>query len=199
MAADATLVKAAFDLGKSKVPGDFSTIFNKQYEGLIEFNKQRAQGMVDVTKAAGGLAINLANAGVKIAQKNKEFNAEYKSMTDDYTSALNAETAGIYKKGSSQNQSVVDYAHGVIDDYKTQITGLQADGDPNKKTKKKIMGLYGDLEKFRDKLNEERSEVMVANDLYETDEVDLANSYGSDPNLQAVAAIQRSPKGDQNV
>ena len=199
MAADSTLVKAAFDLGKSRVPGDFSAIFNKQYEGLIAFNNQRAQGMADITKAAGGLAIDLTKAGVEIAQKNKEFNAEYKSMTDDYTSALNAESADIYKKGSSQNQSVVDHAHGVIDDYKAQITGLQADGNPNKKTKKKIMELYGDLEKFRGKLNEERANVLIANELYETDEVDLANSYGGDPNLQAVAAIQRSPKGDQKA
>jgi len=199
MAADATLVKAAFDLGKSRVPGDFSAIFNKQYEGLIAFNNQRAQGMADITKAAGGLAIDLTKAGVEIAQKNKEFNAEYKSMTDDYTSALNAESADIYKNGSSQNQSVVDHAHGVIDDYKAQITELQAGGDPNKKTKKEIMGLYGDLEKFRGKLNEERANVLIANELYETDEVDLANSYGGDPNLQAVAAIQRSPKGDQKA
>ena len=199
MAADATLVKAAFDLGKSRVPGDFSAIFNKQYEGLVEFNNQRAQGMADITKAAGGLAIDLTKAGVEIAQKNKEFNAEYKSMTDDYVSALNTESADIYKKGSSQNQSVVDHAHGVIDDYKAQITELQAGGDPNKKTKKEIMGLYGDLEKFRGKLNEERANVLIANELYETDEVDLANSYGGDPNLQAVAAIQRSPKGDQKA
>ena len=57
--ADATLVAAAYRLGQSNVPGDFSKIFEKQYEGLIAANKAKAsmQGemLETVTDAFGNI------------------------------------------------------------------------------------------------------------------------------------------------
>ena len=48
--ADATLVAAGFRLGQSYVPGDYSKIFEKQYEGLIAANKAKVQAKVDFLK-----------------------------------------------------------------------------------------------------------------------------------------------------
>ena len=48
--ADATLVAAAYRLGQSYVPGDYSKIFEKQYEGLIAANQAKAQAQIDFLK-----------------------------------------------------------------------------------------------------------------------------------------------------
>ena len=40
--ADATLVAAAYRLGQSNVPGDFTKIFEKQYQGLADAYKAKA-------------------------------------------------------------------------------------------------------------------------------------------------------------
>ena len=59
--ADATLVAAGFRLGQSYVPGDYSSIFEKQYQGLIAANKAKAQAKIDVLKSidekVGGLGL----------------------------------------------------------------------------------------------------------------------------------------------
>jgi len=107
MAADSVLVNAAFELGKSKIPGDYSDIFNKQYEGLIEFNNQRAKSMVDITEAAGGLVVQgvktwqelvkrKEEAEALAAAKNKEFTDGWKEMSKDISAAVNEETAKIF-------------------------------------------------------------------------------------------------------
>ena len=51
--ADPTLVAAAYRLGQSYVPGDYSSIFEKQYQGLIAANKAKAQAGIDVLKSIG--------------------------------------------------------------------------------------------------------------------------------------------------
>ena len=61
MKADATLVNAAFALGRSYVPADYSSIFEKQYEGIIAANATKAKMYGDIAMAAsktlGGDAI----------------------------------------------------------------------------------------------------------------------------------------------
>ena len=221
MAADSVLVNAAFELGKSKIPGDYSDIFNKQYEGLIEFNNQRAKSMVDITEAAGGLVVQGVKTGQELvkrkeeaealaAAKNKEFSDGWKGMSNDISAAMNKETADIFKGGSSQNISVVKHAEEIIGGYKDQIKKLGFGENPSIANKKQIKDVYKNLMDFRNKLNEERADVMIANELYGTEAVDLHNSYVvrtetgerdeiASANLQAVAALQRNPKVDQEA
>ena len=68
MKADGVLVQAAGNLGRSRVPGDTSEIFNKQYEGLIAYNaaKQKTIG-----QAIGGAA-NIAMGVEKLMKKGGE-------------------------------------------------------------------------------------------------------------------------------
>ena len=85
MGADSVLVNAAHKLGMSRVPGDTSEIFNKQYEGLIAYHKASADATVEAVKAgvvgasvvgnkvADGVNAWVAAKGKKSA--NKEFEA----------------------------------------------------------------------------------------------------------------------------
>ena len=54
MKADATLVNAAFALGQSYVPADYSSIFEKQYEGIIAANAAKYKMYGDIAKSAAG-------------------------------------------------------------------------------------------------------------------------------------------------
>ena len=55
MKADATLVNAAFALGRSYVPGDYSAIFEKQYEGIIAANAAKYKMYGDIATSAGNV------------------------------------------------------------------------------------------------------------------------------------------------
>lgn len=73
MGADSVLVNAAMKLGMSRVPGDTSEIFNKQYEGLIAYNQAKASATVEAVKLGGVLAQKGVNAiGTAIANKEAE-------------------------------------------------------------------------------------------------------------------------------
>ena len=191
--ADATLVSAAFKLGESNVPGDYSDIFNKQYEGLIEFNKQRGLGMANIVGAGANMLADTAVAIGTIKRKNQEFDELYKTATNDWTAGANAESAEIYKNGSSQNQSIVNAAEIALQGVHDKISELQS-GDPSRKEKKEIMNLYQDAEKFRGILVRDRAQSDIDMALFNEDQVDVRNSFGGDPNLQAAHAVLRNPK-----
>ena len=191
--ADATLVSAGFKLGESNVPGDYSDIFNKQYEGLIEFHKEIGKGAGDIAKSSAGLVATTAVATGEVKRKNQEFDEFFKTATDDYSAGLNAESADIYQKGSSQNQSIVDNAETTLEGIKSRISELQS-GDPSRKEKKELMKLYQDAEKFRGILVQDRAQSDIDMALFNEDQVDVRNSFGGDSNLQAAHAVLRNPK-----
>ena len=67
MKADGVLVQAAGNLGRSRIPGDTSEIFNKQYEGLIAYNQAK---WGTIGKAIGGAA-NIAMGVEKLMEKQE--------------------------------------------------------------------------------------------------------------------------------
>jgi len=67
MKADGALIHAAGNLGRSRIPGDTSEIFNKQYEGLIAYNQAK---WGTIGKAIGGAA-NIAMGVEKLMEKQE--------------------------------------------------------------------------------------------------------------------------------
>ena len=149
MAADQTLVNAAFALGRSNVPGDYSAIFNKQYEGLIASQNARYKMYGDIAKTAG-------DVGLQIVKDNKEANERYDTMTTDYISGSLKNSAEIFDKGSSQNPSMVDSARNTLNEVKNQIEALQ-EGEPSRSDKNKIEKLYVKAKALREVLNQDRA------------------------------------------
>ena len=149
MAADQTLVNAAFALGRSNVPGDYSAIFNKQYEGLIASQNARYKMYGDIAKTAG-------EVGLQIVKDNKEANERYDTMTTDYISGSLKNSAEIFDKGSPQNSSMVDSARNTLNEVKNQIEALQ-EGEPSRSDKNKIEKLYVKAKALREVLNQDRA------------------------------------------
>mgnify|MGYP003666932794 CR=1 FL=1 len=87
--ADATLVAAAYRLGQSYVPADYSTIFNKQYEGLIAAYKAKSEAAGDIFEAATESVGDVLEAKQKRQKETSEVDdplTEHESfMPDDYT------------------------------------------------------------------------------------------------------------------
>ena len=87
--ADATLVAAAYRLGQSYIPADYSTIFNKQYEGLIAAYQAKYKAIGDTVKTFGEGISKVATAIEKRQTKGREIDdplTEYESfMPEDYT------------------------------------------------------------------------------------------------------------------
>ena len=80
--ADATLVAAGFKLGQSNVPGDYSKIFEKQYEGLIAANKAKAQASIDFSK-------NLTEKVGDFMVQKKEKQEEDQDIVDAFKESMN--------------------------------------------------------------------------------------------------------------
>ena len=92
MGADSVLVNAAMKLGMSRVPGDTSEIFNKQYEGLIAYNQAKASATVEAVKLGGVLAQKGVDAiGTAIA--NKENKKALTTAKNQYDYSKSADTA----------------------------------------------------------------------------------------------------------
>ena len=116
MAADSTLVQAAFNLGKSRVPGDYSSIFNKQYEGLVAFQKARYEGYGDIVKEIGS-SVTAINKEVKERKKadaeadNLLFKDTYETIATDVSNEKMKEAGLVFEKGSAQNTGHIDAAN----------------------------------------------------------------------------------------
>ena len=70
--ADPTLVSAAFRLGQSYVPKDYSSIFAKQYEGMIAGYKARYEAMGEGMKSIGEGTGKLLRRNADIKDKRAE-------------------------------------------------------------------------------------------------------------------------------
>ena len=78
--ADATLVAAAYRMGMANVPGDYSKIFEKQYEGLIAASKATSDAISSVTETVTGLVLEEKARDEKdsetLDQMYKDFNSQ---------------------------------------------------------------------------------------------------------------------------
>jgi len=175
MAADQTLVSAAFALGRSNVPGDYSRIFNKQYEGLIASQNARYKMYGDIAKTAGDI-------GIQMAKDNIESNKQIKKMREDNRLATNDESAEAYKNGSSMNNSIVANATQALTDIKKEIEAI---GDnPGFKEKRKEKDLLVKAAKLRASLNRDKGALTTFMEAHTEGMIDYNSSMGGSNNPQ---------------
>tara|TARA_R110001592_G_scaffold240702_1_gene500869 strand:+ start:509 stop:2590 length:2082 start_codon:yes stop_codon:yes gene_type:complete len=175
MAADQTLVNAAFALGRSNVPGDYSRIFNKQYEGLIASQNARYKMYGDIAKTAG-------DVGAQMAKDNIESNKQIKQMREDNRLATIDEAADAFKNGSSMNKSIVDNATQALTDVKKEIEAI---GDnPGFKERKREKDLLVKAAKLRASLVRDKGALTTYMEAHTEGMIDYNSSMGGSNNPQ---------------
>ena len=131
MAVDQVLVNAAFKLGESYNPGDYSKIYNKQYEGLIELNKQNALAWSKVAQSAEKAVGKIYKAKEERSEKESKINQGLiadvnKGITEinellpslcktQFEGVIN-ENVDYYNDGGTLNQSIIDPAQVKFED-----------------------------------------------------------------------------------
>jgi len=111
MGADSVLVNAAYKLGASRVPGDTSEIFNKQYEGLVAYHKASAGTTAEGVKA-GVMGTSLVGNAIATLAGGDDAAAKAKARQANLTEAMyggsrvdgkeNQETKGETRAGELQ-------------------------------------------------------------------------------------------------
>ena len=201
MAADPTLIQAAFNLGKSKVPGDYSNIFNKQYEGLIASNKARYKAMGDVAKTVGD-TVEVVSGKIEARQKadmkadNLLFNDAYEGVATDISNASLQKSGKKFQEGSSQNKAHVDAATAKFDNLKDQLSVLSNKSFLSKADKKLQTDLRRKTEKMKKSLVDAKGNVIANTSAYLEGHVNNSLSFKGNPEEQVLFAQVHDPDAD---
>ena len=202
MAADSTLVQAAFNLGKSRIPGDFSDIFNKQYEGLIEYQKQRYKGIGDtfqtLAKEGGKFTTAvLAQKKESIEADNLLFENTYEETATNVSTAKLSEAGKHYEtEGAGQNTDHINAANNKFEDLKSQLSVLSDKVLPTKADKKLQVELRKKAETMKKNLVEAKAGVISRTSAYKEGFVNNKLSFEGSPNEQLLFAQVHDPNAN---
>ena len=194
--ADPTLVSAAFRLGQSYVPKDYSSIFAEQYEGMIAGYKARYESMGEGMKSIGEGTGKLLRRDADIKDKRAEelneidqglgFDDGLNEIATTYNAAVNKEQKTAYdNKDQFPNKAVFDAEKVEFESIKDQIEKLNKKGIfLGKKGKQKRVDLVRKALKLRNYINETRGGDAAYNDAVNNSLVDQTLTHKNNPDLQ---------------
>tara|TARA_R110002020_G_scaffold136667_1_gene305076 strand:- start:183 stop:2069 length:1887 start_codon:yes stop_codon:yes gene_type:complete len=197
--ADATLVAAGFRLGQSYVPGDYSSIFEKQYQGLIAANKAKAQAKIDVLKSidekVGDIMESKKEEKDWLEEETSWFD-EYEKATTDYVDGKINNVSEHYENGGELNEafssSDEEYLRSLKEDYESlrgQI-GLNEE-QRNRKTK-----LKKEIENFRGVHNSSKASLSTSGVQWRDGLANKNLSFKGEPELQMLFGQIYDPKSN---
>ena len=205
--ADATLVAAAYRLGRSNVPGDFSKIFEKQYEGLIAANKAKAsmQGemLETVTDAFGNIVDTQRKKDKDAEDVTKKANEGYpwnddssdskyyeptaeEKVIGNYTDGQIKKSAANFNGGSGLNPAHTDadenYIKSISEEYKnlSEWKGLKQSTSNQKKKK----DLLKQITSFRQIYNKDQAQFSSTATSWDKGLVSKNTSFKNEPELK---------------
>ena len=205
--ADATLVAAAYRLGQSNVPGDFSKIFEKQYEGLIAANKAKAsmQGemLETVTDAFGNIVDTQRKKDKDAEDVTKKANEGYpwnddssdskyyeptaeEKVIGNYTDGQIKKSAANFNGGSGLNPAHTDadenYIKSISEEYKnlSEWKGLKQSTSNQKKKK----DLLKQITSFRQIYNKDQAQFSSTATSWDKGLVSKNTSFKNQPELK---------------
>jgi len=206
--ADTTLVSAAFRLGQSYVPKDYSSIFAKQYEGMIAGYKARYEAMGEGMKSIGEGTGKLLRRDADIKDKRAEelneldqglgFDNEINQIATDYNAAVNKEQKTAYDNNDIfPNKAVFDAEKLQFESIKNQIEKLNKKGIfLGKKGKQKRVDLIREAVKLREHINTTRGNDAAYNEAVNSLLVDQTLTHKNNADLQFLLAEKIKKDGD---
>lgn len=179
MGADSVLVNAAHKLGMSRVPGDTSEIFNKQYEGLIAYHKASADATVEGVKA-GVVGTSLVGNRIADAVQGKNAKKAYaEAKASGNTKAMEAASRDYIENRQKSKERHANLSKAVYG---------SSDGDGKEETKAESRAR--ELELYKDKIDYKRESKQ--------EEKYDSNKY-SDGTHKTVEDIKREQFGDKDT
>ena len=191
--ADATLVAAGFKLGQSNIPGDYSKIFEKQYEGLIAANKARAEGKAKASKA---FTDNVGDFVETLGKKEKEdddfleqFNKDMNEVGNTYTDQVAKDFATDMEEGRSLPDSQFDAADNAMSGIVSQYETLTNITFKTQQQKKDLKALKKQMLEFRPAIIKSRADQTTKATLWGNGGINKDQSFKGQPNLQALYSL----------
>jgi hypothetical protein len=197
--ADATLVAAAYRLGQSYVPGDYSKIFEKQYEGLIAANQAKAQAKIDFLKDVDKNIDDL----MKSKKEEKDWLEEETSWFDEYEKAVTDhvdgkinDVSGHYENGGTLNEAFGDSDEDYLRPLKEDYESLKGKIGLNKEQRKTKAKLRKEIENFRGKYNSSKANLGTSGIQWRDGFVNKEQSFKGEPELQMLFGQIYDPKSN---
>jgi len=187
--ADATLVAAAYRLGQSYVPKDYSKIFEKQYEGIIAANQAKAQAKIDYLK---NLDENIGDFMESYKEDEDEIQGaidDAKKLnlgTNDYTDGMIREHAEGMENGESLSEIQFNSAENGIQELADQYEKLKNNLFKNKEQRREQKNLKREILEFKPNLQKARAAKTTAVVSWDKGFIDKKNSFKGNPNLKAL-------------
>ena len=206
--ADSTLVSAAFRLGQSYVPKDYSGIFAKQYEGMIAANKAKyemfGKGIETFGEVVGGVIkknAEIKGERAKDLEKLGEglgFDNELDEIATAYNSEVQKDQKTAYKNGDIYtNKAEFDAEKIKFEELKDQIEKLNRKGIfLGKKGKQERVDLIRQTLKLRETINNSRANGKAANEADDLLLIDRKLTFKNNPDLQFLFAEKSKKDGD---
>ena len=211
MAVDQVLVNAAFKLGESYNPGDYSKIYNKQYEGLIELNKQNALAWSKVAQSAEKAVGKIYKAKTKRAKKEDKINQGLitdvnKGITEinkllpslcktQFEGVIN-ENVDYYNDGGTLNQSIIDPAQVKFEDLYEELEAIKLKTWQTKEDRTRRTEIRKILTSAKKHLVDLRPEVTSVMNGVKEGHYNLDRSFKDDPILGVLASQWLEPSAD---
>jgi hypothetical protein len=206
--ADPTLVSAAFRLGQSYIPKDYSSIFAKQYEGMIAGYKAKYEAMGEGIKSIGEVTGKIMRRDADIKDKWAEetheldqglgFDDELNEMATTYNAAVQKEQKTAYDNNDQlPNKAVFDAEKEEFEKIKDQIEKLNKKGVfLGKKGKQERVDLIRSALKLREHINTTRGNDAAYNEAVNGLLVDQTLTHKNNPDLQFLLAEKTKKDSD---
>ena len=185
--ADATLVAAAYRLGQSFKPGDYTEIFKHQYKGLTEAYKAKYKAIGDVTtkvaEEAGEIATTIAETTEREQEELDALDIDnfIDTMAEDLTEASIQDNNEHYSQNKPLHPDHFSIAEAPFLGWKEELQTFVDKPFLSKEEKKRQSEILRKVQQHKDNLNKNKSDYIALSNGISEGHVNMQQSFKGDP------------------
>ena len=199
--ADSTLVAAAYRLGQSYGPKDYTEIFKLQYEGLAAAHKGKMEmygKMSEGIMGHGEKLIEHKKAEDKYVEDQFAWFEEAEKASTDWVDGKMKENADHYEKGGFANPQQQQADEDYMSSLKEKLETLQKKPKIflSKEEKQKLKKVKQNIEQFQNQWNNSYGELNTAGNAWTDNLINKGLSFKGDIDKQLLFGLIYDPKVD---
>ena len=183
--ADATLVAAAYRMGMANVPGDYSKIFEKQYEGLIAASKATSDAISSVTETVTGLVLEEKARDEKdsetLDQMYKDFNSQADLAATDRTTGVMKDNAAHYAANGPLSPDHNEAEFNRISEIGDELNALIGKSFLSKEDRLRKKALLDQAQGFKNMSIQTRAQYATTSEAWGSGYININQTYKNDP------------------